>query len=306
MTKNTNDIFKYEKQWQIFKGNEYMSNLLNRMRPKISSTCPKSYIDYQKMPKNHLSSVTKEHERLLQNSILQRKLDLIVNRQITKAYYLTDQYRAQSIQAHKNNYRKALEESHRSWENKNLYKRITESKSFFSRSKKYYQYCNTSKQKLKKNSSMLNIKTHSLFDDTNNNTTKVFPSLSSHTKFNYLDLNEELIDTKKKSIEIYKKKHYIDDFALVTLRYIYLYNRLIIVIEPYSSYGQNIFLIIINDEENIKAFNNVFKDFNLIAKAIKFDKETFSFKKKSFNYITHTMLKETFQLMEKNNEFAML
>lgn len=313
MTKSENGIFEYEKQWQIFKGNEYMSNLLSRMKPKVSSQCPRSYLDFQKMPKNHLSSLTKEHERLLQNSILQKKLDNISKRQISKMYFLTDKYRAQNIMKHKKSYRQTVEENNRYLENKHLFQRILDSKSFFSRGKTFYPICQN-KTKLGKSASTtcLNYKPStsvSLFDKSENSEQKnpiELPVFNYLDTFNYLDLNEELIDSNKKYLQIYNKKHYINNFGLVYIKLIYLYSRLIIAIEPFSSFGNNTFLIIVNGDNNLSAFNKVFNKIPYIIKSLYFDKENFMFKKNvpKLNYITHTLLREKFHLMEIDKDYT--
>lgn len=313
MTKSANGIFEYEKQWQIFKGNEYMSNILSRMKPKVSSQCPRSYLDFQKMPKNHLSSLTKEHERLLQNSILQKKLDNISKRQVPKMYFLTDKYRAQNIMKHKKSYRQTVEENNRYLENKHLFQRIGESKSFFSKGKIFYPICQK-KAKFGKSASMtcLNFKPStsvSLFDKSENSEQKSpteLPVFNYLDTFNYLDLNEELIDSNKKFLQIYNKKHYINNFGLVYIKIIYLYSRLIIAIEPFSSFGNNTFLIIVNGDNNLSAFNKAFDKIPSIIKSLYFDTENFMFKKNipKLSYITHTLLREKFHLMEIDQDYT--
>ena len=132
---SSGDVFEYEKQWQIFKGNEYMSNLLTKMKPKISCECPQSYISFQKMPKNNMGSHAKEHERLLQNSIHHKKLQNIFKRQISEAYVLPDIFKLENILKHRSNYRENIEANQLYNENQHMLKRIIQSKSFFSKAR---------------------------------------------------------------------------------------------------------------------------------------------------------------------------
>ena len=137
---SSSDLFEYEKQWQIFKGNEYMSNLLTKMKPKISCDCPQSYLDFQKMPKNNMGNYAKEHERLFQNAIHHKKLRSILNRQISNAYILPEIFRLENLLKHKSKYKENILANQLYKDNQHMLKRIIQSKSFFSKARAYYGF----------------------------------------------------------------------------------------------------------------------------------------------------------------------
>lgn len=288
MTNNFNGILEYEKQWELYKGNKYMNGLLAKIKPKVISHCSKGYLSFIKMPRNHLNNITREHERLLQNSILKKKIENVTYRRMNKSYYLPEEVREQYIKGHLVCNRKKIEMERREIENKNLSRRLSEAKSFFYQAKNYFN--------LPKSKSTTNLSSIPMTDRAHSN----------KEIFNYKELNEQLITDKQlKYIIVYNRRTYIINFGLVNVKIVYMYNRMMIVIEPYSSYVDNTFLIIVNEENNVKRLNCIFKEFSNIINAIRFDKETFVFKKSinKLNYITHILLRDTFKSIENYNNF---
>lgn len=286
MTKNINDIFEYEKQWELYKGNKYMSNLLSKMRPKMACHCSKGYLSFIKMPKNHLNNITREHERLLQNKILKKKIDNVTSRQMNKSYFFPEEFRNDYIKGHLLCNRKKIEMGRREIENKNLSRRLSEAKSFLSKAN----------FNLPKSRSMSIISSMPMTDRAHSN----------KEIFNYKELNDQLIeDKRRKYIIVYNRKNYIVNFGLVNAKIVYMYNRMMIAIEPYSSYVDNTFLIIVNEESNVKRLNVLFREYSSIMNSIHFDKDCFVFKKSinKLNYITHILLRDTFKSIENYNNF---
>ena len=286
MTKNINDIFEYEKQWELYKGNKYMSNLLAKTRPKVTCHASKGYLSFIKMPKNHLNNITREHERLLQNSILKKKIENVTSRQMNKSYFFPEEFLDDYIKGHLIRNRKKIEMGRREIENKNLSRRLSEAKSFLSNS-----YFN-----LPKSRSMSIISSMPMTERAHSN----------KEIFNYKELNEQLIeDKRRKYIIVYNRRTYIANFGLVNAKIVYLYNRMMIAIEPYSSYVDNTFLLIVNEESNVKRLNVLFREYSSIMNAIRFDKDCFVFKKgiNKLNYITHILLRDTFKSIENYNNF---
>ena len=129
-----NNIFKYENQWYLFKGNQYMNSRLHKIHSAVHTNCPKSYINIQIMRKNHLEPIFNQFERNSQNKCLRNKLHFIYNLQHAshdKQYYLNDKFLPyNSIKSNK--VPKGLsDKTDYDTNNKNLSFRIYNAKSFF-------------------------------------------------------------------------------------------------------------------------------------------------------------------------------
>ena len=347
---SSSDLFEYEKQWQIFKGNEYMSNLLTKMKPKISCDCPQSYLDFQKMPKNNMGNYAKEHERLFQNAIHHKKLRSILNRQISNAYILPEIFRLENLLKHKSKYKENILANQLYKDNQHMLKRIIQSKSFFSKARAYYgfpsnnnnnhnhsvsysnnnshnQTKNSFRKEMNKSSSCLFNKSairlmnktndNDINDDTfynKTNRTKLIDNKMNRTarykvvekiSIDYNKLNDKLIDLEIKSCNVFSGKCYFDKVGLVNLKIKYYFNRVVIVIETFSSKKEYVYLIIVNGMKDLIEMRKRFKKWENISRGICFENERFAFLKKyneEFNYYTYVLTKEQYKEVDIEKE----
>jgi hypothetical protein len=145
------------------------------------------------------------------------------------------------------------------------------------------------------------LKTLKTFDETNKKT----QSVNIDNKFTYYLLNEELIEKDKKSLLLFIKKIFIPDFGLINSKIMYYYNKMLIIIEPFSSLSNNTFLIQISGEQNLDLLNKVYSSYDSIMNNIIFDKEgKFILKKNgsNFNYVSHVMSRDKFKNINIENE----
>ena len=340
------DVIEYEKQWQIFKGNEYMSNLLTKMKPKISCDCPQSYLYFQKMPKNNMGNYAKEHERLFQNAIHHKKLRSIFNRQLSSAYILPEIFRLENLLKHKSKYKENILANQLYKDNQHMLKRIIQSKSFFSKARAYYgfpsnnhnnnhnnsvSYSNNShsqtkhsfrKEMNKSSSCLLNNSLLRLMNKTNSNNNddsfvNTFYNKTNRTKLidnkmnrtirhkivdkvniDYNKLNDKLIDLDVKSCNVFSGKCYFDKVGLVNMKIKYYFNRVVIVIETFSSCKEYVYLIIVNGMKDLMEVRKRFKKWENVSRGICFENERFAFLKKyneEFKYYTYVLTKQQYK-----------
>lgn len=319
MSKKKNDIFEYEKQWQLYKGNEYMYRLLSKMSPKVECNCPKSYLFYQKMSKNNMQDITKKHELMLQNKILKKKLlnsKSTVN--IPKDKITHSSLMQNSRSRSQRSLNKALEEYHILWENSNMFKRICNSKSFFSTVKCYSTVLqdDNSKKKLHRNhmpnrninsnnhnkTNSFMIRSHKSFEinkdysfSNNHNHNNLFPEIIiRNALFDYNNLKEEIAKTNTDIVWLYKKNRFISNIGLVSVRIQFQSNKLNILIEPISSSNQLIYSITISDEYSLSILPYMFESYDDIIQALKYYKNDFVFRSKysQLSYYTQAKLGE--------------
>lgn len=327
MSKKKNDMFEYEKQWQLYKGNEYMFRLLSKMSPKVECKCPKSYLYYQKMSKNHMQDITKKHELMLQNKIMKNKLKNSKSTVRSKIDRLTQLSLMQSTHSRsQRSLNKALEENQILWENSNMFKRISNSKSFFSTVKCYSTVCqdnnnehnNNLKTKLKKirlphgnvnnnqnssynsymiqSSRSIDINKDLSCNSNNQSHHSLFHEISNRNFFfNYIELKEESTKTNNYNVILYKKNRFIAKIGLVTIKILFQLNKVVIVIEPISSSIPNIYSVIISDEYNLSQLHLMFRSYDDLVLALKFHKNDFVFRSKyrELKYYTQIKGKET-------------
>lgn len=325
-----NDIFKYEHQWCLFKGNEYMNKKLHQINPIVLTNCPKSFIINKNMRKNNLEPIFSQFERDVQNKCFHKKLHYIYNSNHNlneKRYYLNKKFLPFNSMISNKVSKSILDKAEYNANNRNLSLRIKHAKSFFKREKLLRHSLHPSpihtkkttnwsvNLKLKNLSKSLNVsktnhnlseistglKTLKTFDETNKKT----QSVNIDNKFTYYLLNEELIEKDKKSLLLFIKKIFIPDFGLINSKIMYYYNKMLIIIEPFSSLSNNTFLIQISGEQNLDLLNKVYSSYDSIMNNIIFDKEgKFILKKNgsNFNYVSHVMSRDKFKNINIENE----
>lgn len=321
MSKRKNDIFEYEKQWKLFKGNEYMFHLLRKMRPKISCKCPKSYLDYQKMPKNTMLGVVKEHDLIIENRRLKRKLHKIQMSKSTINSYIESYPTIQQMHSHLKNSQKTvsknLERNQILLENMNMFRRITESKSFFSALRNYSNTnrqngngnnCtmnnwlsnnNSFKKKRSSSTATLNIKQQKSiksYRDIRTNNMSFRDNSFTRCFFDYNELNKELIRKDTFSLWLHRKNIYIQDYGLVCVKLNYQFSKLTMIIDSFNKSNQDTYLVIISDYGSLFRIPLLFKSFDELLFSIKYDQieNAFVLKKNmpEFKYAIDKLSKE--------------
>lgn len=122
----------------------------------------------------------------------------------------------------------------------------------------------------------------------------LFNKVKTNTCFDHLALNDELIRSDRKKKCLYKKRRYLQDFGLGMIKIIYQINQLIIVIEPFSSFTANIYMIVITEEDNLSSFEIEVPSFERLIASLRFDEDNFIISKsiRQFKYTTQVIKKK--------------